>query len=118
MAGELSVGEDSVGHEAELVDAAVDAEVDLRLPLWNPKLQDRSREEISTHPGAHDQAAIDLDEQHRLALPNGAKPKKSGYGLSLPLVMLCGRVRHGPSWTGSGRPSVSGTCPTPAARWD
>ena len=87
MAGELSDREDSVGHEAELVDMAADTKVDLRLPLQDPKLQDRPREEISTHPGVLDQAAIDLDEQRRLAPPNGVKPKKSGHGLSLPLVM-------------------------------
>ena len=62
MAGEFSDGEDSVGHEAELVNAAADAEVDLHLPLRDPKLQDRPREEISTHSGALDQATIDLDE--------------------------------------------------------
>ena len=62
MAGELSDGENSVGHDAELVDAAADAEVDLRLPMWDPKLQDRPREEISTHPGVLGQAASNLDE--------------------------------------------------------
>ena len=87
MAGEFSDGEDNVGHEAELVDASADAEVDLHLPLRDPKLQDRPREEIPTHLGVLNQAAIDLDEQRRLAPPNGAKQKRSGHGLSLPLVM-------------------------------
>ena len=64
MAGELSDGEDSVGHKAELVDAAADAEVDLRLPLRDPKLQDRPWEEISTHPGVLNQAAIDIDNDN------------------------------------------------------
>ena len=53
MAGELSDGQDNIGHEAELVD--VEAEVALSLPLWDPKLQDRPREEISTHLGVLDQ---------------------------------------------------------------
>ena len=38
-------------------------------------------------PGVLDQAVIDLDEHRRLASPNGVKPKKSGHGLSLPIVM-------------------------------
>ena len=63
MAGEFSDGEDSIGHETELVGVAADSEVDLRLSLWDPKLQDRHREEISTHSGVLDQAAIDLDDQ-------------------------------------------------------
>ena len=87
MAGEFSDWEDSVGHEAELVDATADAEVDLHLPLREPMLQDRPREEIPTHSGALDQATIGLDEQRRLAPPYGAKPKRSGHGLSLPLNM-------------------------------
>ena len=62
MAGELSDGENSVGHEAELVDVAADAEVDLRLPKRDPKLQDRPQEEISTHPGVLGQTASNLDE--------------------------------------------------------
>ena len=87
MAGEFSDGEDSVGHEAELVDATADAEVDLRLPLREPMLQDRPREEIPTHLGVLNLTAIDLAEQCRLAPPNEVKPKGSGHGLSLPLVM-------------------------------
>ena len=86
MADEFSDGENSVVQEAELVDAAVDTEADRRLSPWYSKSQDRPRKEISTHPGVLDQAVIDL-EQHRLASPNGVKPKKSRYGLSLPLVM-------------------------------
>ena len=82
MAGECSDGEDSVGHEAELVDATADAEVDLRLALREPILQ---QEEIPNHSRVLDQAAI--DEQRRPAPPNGAKPKRSGHGPSLPLVM-------------------------------
>ena len=87
MAGEFSDGEDSVVHEAELVDAAADTAVDLRLSPRNSKMQDRPREEISTHPGVLDQAAIDLDKQRRLTSLNGVKPKMSGHGLSLPLVL-------------------------------
>ena len=75
MAGELSDEEDSVRHETELVDAAADAEVDLRLPLRDPKLQDRPREEMSTHSGVLDQAAIDLDEQRQIAPPRGPNRK-------------------------------------------
>ena len=59
----------------------------MRLPLWDPKLQDRPREQIPTHSGVLDQTAIDLDDQRRLARPNGAKPERSGHGLSLPFVM-------------------------------
>ena len=75
MTGELSDGEYSVGHEAELVNAAADAEVDLHLPLRDPNLQDGPREEISTYLVVRDQAAIDLDEQRRLAPPNGPNRK-------------------------------------------
>ena len=87
MAGEFSDGEDSVGHEDELVDVTADAEVDVRLPLREPKLQDRPREKTLTHSEVLDLAAVDLEEQRRLASPNGAKPKGSWHGLSLPLVM-------------------------------
>ena len=48
---EFSDGEDSVIHEAELVDAAADTEVDLRLSPWESNMQDRPREEILTYPG-------------------------------------------------------------------
>ena len=92
---------DSVRHKAELVDAETDAEVDLRLPLRDPKLQDRPQEEISTHSGVLDQAAIDLDEHRRLTPPNGAKPKSSGHGVSLPLAMNARdhmRGWQGPTW--------------------
>ena len=85
MVGEFSDGEDnspmvrdSVGHEADLVDAMVDTEVDLCLPLGEQMLQDR--------PRVLAQAAIGLDEQRRLAPPKGAKPKRSGHGL-LPHAM-------------------------------
>ena len=87
MAGAFSDGEDSVGHEAELVDVTADTEVDLRLPLREPILQDRPREEIPIHSGVLDLAATDLAEQRRRAPPSGAKPKGSGHGLSLPLVL-------------------------------
>ena len=88
MAGEFSDGSEySVVHEAELVDAAADTEMDLCLSPRDSKMQDRPREEILTHPGVLDQAAIDLDKQRQLTPPNGVKPKTSGHGLSLPLVM-------------------------------
>ena len=57
MAGKFSNGEDSVGHEAELLDAAADIEVDLCLPLREPILQDRPREEIPSHSGVLDLVA-------------------------------------------------------------
>ena len=60
----------SFRHEAELVHATADAEVDLRLPLWEPMLQDRPREEIPTHSGV-----LDLAEQRRLTPPNGSNRK-------------------------------------------
>ena len=87
MADKFSDGEISVVQEAELVDAAADTEVDRRLSPRDSKSQDRPREEISTHPGVLDQALIDLDKQRQLASSNDVKPKKSGHGLSLPLVM-------------------------------
>ena len=74
-------------HEAELVDATADTEVDLRLPLREPIFQDMPREEIPTHSRVLDLATTALAEQRRLAPPNGAKPKGSGLGLSLLLVM-------------------------------
>ena len=77
MAGEFSDGEDSVVHEVELIDAAADTEVDLCLSPRTSNMQDRPREEISTHPGVLDQAGIDLDKQRRLTPLNGVKPKMS-----------------------------------------
>ena len=126
MAGEFSDGEDSLGHEAKLVDATADTKVDLRLPLREPILQDRCREEIPIYSGVLDLAATNLAEQRRLAPQSGAKPKGSGHGLSLPLVMNTHDHMLGHWWQGPTRAVVDREqpgqlirdCPASAAGWD
>ena len=87
MSGDYSNGEGSVGHEADFVDATVDREVELRLPLEVNMDPDWPREDIRIHSGAVAPNAVDLgqEEQRRFETPNSAMPKWPGHRLSLPL---------------------------------
>ena len=51
------------------------------------KRRKKRREDRRWLEGVLDLAATDLAEQRRRAPPSGAKPKGSGHGLSLPLVL-------------------------------
>ena len=83
MSGDYSDGEGSVGHEADLVDATADTEVDLHLPLEVYMPLDQLREDVPTFSSAVD---LGQEERRRFEPPNGAKSKWPRHGLPLPII--------------------------------
>ena len=103
MSREQSDDEDSVvgiGTD-RFVDATVEKEVELRLPLELNMEPDRILKDIPIFPGAVglDAFSPDSGAQRRPELPNGAKPKWARHGLQLPdhLETLLRRLLPSPS---------------------
>ena len=84
MSDNHSGGDDSVGHEADIVDTTEDMEVELCLPLEVDMEQDQPHEDIRTSSGA---AAPSEVEQHRFEPPERARPKWPRHGLPLPIIL-------------------------------